>query len=151
MIMKVRQLAVMTAVCAMMLCAGAANAQGTEESTAPGGALNPLNWRMPQWKMPTFSGILPKKEETMRIKKKKDGLFDEVSKTASSSWQRTKQAFSPKNLNPVRFLPASAKTPSPAAEKKSDPGFFQSIFGPRPQTESPQTVTDFLGQPKPKG
>jgi hypothetical protein len=78
------QLAAVTVVLAMFLGAPAVtHGQDAGESSAAGGAFNPLNWRMPQWKMPKFSGILPAKEETMRIKKKKDGLFDDVSQTAS--------------------------------------------------------------------
>ncbi len=112
--------------------------------------LNPVNWRMPKWQMPKFSGILPAKEEKVRIKKKKDSLFDEVKQTASKSWQRTKEVFNPQKLNPTRFLPASAKMPS-SKPPKDEPGFFGSLFAPPPAPQNPRTVTDFLGQEKPKG
>ena len=75
--------------------------------------LNPANWKMP--KMPTFQGLMPQNEEKARIKKKKEGLVDEVSKTASSGWTRTKAALNPQKLNPTKFFTASAKSSSPPA------------------------------------
>jgi hypothetical protein len=111
--------------------------------------LNPLNWRMPQWKMPNFRRLLPGNEEKARIKNKKDGLFDEVGKTASNSWNKTKTALDPQKLNPANFFTASARTPS-APKAKEKPGFFRSLFAPEPEVEkSNATVTDFLRQSRP--
>ncbi len=110
--------------------------------------LNPVNWRMPQWKMPNFKRLMPAKDETVRIRKKKDSLFDEVAKTTSSSWKRTKQVFNPQKMNPARFFQASAKTKS-RAPKRNKPGFFGSMFGSSPKPQSSGTVSDFLAQPKP--
>jgi hypothetical protein len=113
--------------------------------------LNPANWRMPSFlKMPDFRGMLPAKEDQTRIRKKKNSLVDDVSKTASQSWQRTKQTLSPKNLNPIRFMPASTKSARPAKPADS-PGFFGSMFSSPREPSRPTTVTDFLGQEKPKG
>ena len=39
-------------------------------------AMNPLNWKMPQLKMPNFKSLLPSKAEKDEINEKKDGLFD---------------------------------------------------------------------------
>lgn len=138
----------------VMLCGSPARG---EETTGPSpmrrmvDTMNPTNWKMPTFlKMPKFSGIMPAKQDQMRIKKKKDGLVADVSQTASRSWQRTKETLSPQNLNPIKFFPASARTPSkPKAD--SGPGFFGSLFAPRPQPESPNTVNGFLGQAKPRG
>ena len=113
------------------------------------GALNPMNWRMPQWKMPNFRAMLPGQDEKARIKKKKDSLLDEVTKTASNSWSRTKAALNPQKLNPVNFFPASARTPAPSRQPESKPGFFRSLFAPPPPDNDPATVTDFLRQPRP--
>lgn len=113
--------------------------------------LNPTNWSLPPFlKMPKFSGILPAKQDRMRITKKKDSLVDDVTQTASQSWQRTKQALSPQNLNPVKFFPASAKSES-SSKPDDQPGFFRSLFAPPPPPQRPNTVTDFLGQAKPRG
>jgi hypothetical protein len=110
--------------------------------------LNPLNWRMPQWKMPDFRQLLPGNDEKTRIKKKKDGLVDEVTKTASNSWQKTKQATA--KLNPVNFLPASSRTPSSSTSRNEEkPGFFRSLFTPPPPEPNDTTVTDFLRQSRP--
>lgn len=112
--------------------------------------LNPMNWRMPQWKMPNFRQLLPGNDEKARIVKKKDGLFDEVGKTASNSWNKTKNALNPQNLNPVKFLPASARTPAPSPQQESKPGFFRSLFAPAPPAKDDSaTVTDFLSQSRP--
>jgi hypothetical protein len=111
--------------------------------------LNPVNWKMPQWKVPGLKQLLPGGEEKARIKNKKEGLVYEVSKTASNSWNKTKQAFSPKNLNPIRFFSASAKKPS-QQKQESKPGFFRSLFTPKPKVENnSDTVTDFLRQKRP--
>lgn len=114
--------------------------------------LNPANWQMPEWKMPNFRKLLPEKEEKARIVKKKDGLFDEVTKSTSNSWRKTKEALNPKKLNPIRFFPASARTPVPSRQEvsKPKPGFFRSLFSPAPTPENDNdTVTDFLRQSRP--
>jgi len=142
---------------AMLLLVGAfnatpANAQTEEQPSTVGKlvhGLNPLNWSMPQWKMPDFRSILPDREEKTRIKKKKDGLFSEVTKTASNSWEKTKAAFDPEKLNPIRMFPASARTPSNRSEPK-EPGFFRSLFTPAPRENEIETVNDFLRQSRPQ-
>ena len=138
----------------MLLCGSPARA---EDTTGPSpmrrmvDTMNPTNWKMPTFlKMPKFSGIMPAKQDQMRIKKKKDGLVADVSQTASRSWQRTKESLSPQNLNPIKFFPASARTPS-KPKTDNEPGFFGSLFAPRPQPQNPSTVNDFLGQAKPRG
>ena len=110
--------------------------------------LNPANWKMPEWKMPSFNGLLPSQDEKARITKKKDGLFSEVGRTASNSWSKTKEAFNPQKLNPVNFFQASARTNVTPAERK--PGFFSSLFSPGQEEKSDTTVGDFLSQSRPK-
>ena len=105
--------------------------------------LNPANWTMPN-----FRSILPGQEEKARIKKKKDGLFTEVSGTAANSWAKTKEIFNPQKLNPARMFPASARTPS-SREDSKEPGFFQSLFSPQPPEREVTTVNDFLKQSRP--
>ena len=83
------------------------NADTPEESSGFGqaaSAMNPLNWKMPELKMPNFKSLLPSKAEQTQIDEKKDGLFDQVGKTASNSWTKTKTALSPKNLNPGQAI-----------------------------------------------
>ena len=118
-------------------------AMGQEPAAAPLGPLNPANW-----KMPSFQSLLPGAEEKTRIKKKKDGLFQELTQSVSGSWNRTKAVFNPQKLNPANFFTASAKTPSP---KSSDakPGFFRSLFTPGAKSQETGTVNDFLAQPRP--
>ena len=105
--------------------------------------LNPVNWRMPD-----FRSLLPGQEEKTRIKKKKDGLFTEVSETASNSWTKTKEMFNPQKLNPARMFPASSRTPS-NKEAADKPGFFQWLFTPEPPEKEVSTVNDFLRQSRP--
>jgi hypothetical protein len=112
--------------------------------------LNPVNWQMPKWKMPDLPSLLPGNEEKARIKKKKDGFFGEVSKTASNSWNKTKAAFSPDNFSPMQIFPASSRTPSKTADKPKR-GFFESLFSPLPaREESNETVNQWLNQPRPQ-
>lgn len=112
--------------------------------------LNPANWKMP--KMPTFQGLVPQAEEKARITKKKDSLVDEVGKTASSSWNRTKEALNPQKLNPANFFTASARTPVKTAPVEKKPGFFQSLFSPFspavPEDEN-ETMSGWIAQPRP--
>ena len=109
--------------------------------------LNPANWRMP--KMPTFRSLMPNNDERTAIRKKKDGLFGEVGKTASNTWNRTREALSPQKLNPVRFMPASARKPSDVARQQQKPGVLGSLFAPPPEPEKPQSVPDWMNQPRP--
>jgi hypothetical protein len=132
---------------------GNVSADAPEESSGFGqaaSAMNPMNWKMPQLKMPNFKSLLPSKAEQAEVNEKKDGLFDQVGKTASNSWSKTKSALSPKNLNPARFFTASSKSAVktvPAKEKK--PGFWSKLLSPWPEEEPEQTtVTDFLRQPR---
>lgn len=135
---------------ATLLCASAADATADDASRSNAWGqfmqtMNPVNWRLPA--LPQFRSILPKSEENARIRKKGDSLIDEVSKTASGSWQRTKDA-----LNPQRFAPnvftASAKTASRPEPPKRKTGFFRSLF-PAPETApAPKDPADFLNQPR---
>ena len=118
-----------------------------EGAAAPLGPLNPANWKMPSFKMPTFQNLMPGTDEKARITKKKDGLFQEVGQTASNSWKKTKEVFNPQKLNPTNFFTASSRTPSSTSEKK--PGFFSSLFSPAPAEKASGTVTDFLRQDRP--
>jgi hypothetical protein len=122
-------------------------ATAQESGAAPMGPLNPANWKMPSFKMPTFQSLMPGNDEKARIKKKKDGFFQEVTQSASNSWTKTKQVFNPQKLNPVNYFTASAKSPAkPEADK---PGFFSSLFAPHPVEQESGTVTDFLRQDRP--
>ena len=129
------------------------NADTVEESSRLGqvaNAMNPFNWKMPKFKMPNFKSVLPNKAEQTEVKKKKDGLFDEVGKTVSNSWTKTKNALNPKNMNPTKFFTASSKKPAKNELKKDkQPVFWSSLLNPWPE-EKPQknTVSDFLRQPR---
>lgn len=123
-----------------------ANANAHADEPAPMGPLNPMNWKMPELKMPSFKSILPGAEEKTRIKKKKDGLFSEVTQSATNSWNRTKEVFNPQKLNPTRFFTASSKTQSKNTGQ-TKPNFFQSLLSPaQPEVNEPSSVTDFLRQ-----
>ena len=129
------------------------NADTGEASSGLGqvaNAMNPLNWRRPKFKMPNFKSLLPNKTEQTEVKKKKDGLFDEVGKTASNSWTKTKNALNPKNMNPTRFFTTSSRTPAKKQVKKDkEPGFWSSLLNPWPEEQRQEsTVSDFLRQPR---
>jgi hypothetical protein len=76
-------------------------------------------------------------------------LVDEVGKTASGSWSRTKQALNPQRFYPTNFFPASARTPSTPEPTGQQPGFFGWLFSPPvPDVEDP-TTSGFLKQQRP--
>ena len=102
-------------------------------------SLNPANW-----KMPNFRSLLPQTEEKARIKKKREGLVEEVGKTASSSWTRTRDA-----LNPAKFFTTSAKSPAQSTPPSDEPGFLQSLFAPPVPPDENETVSGFLKQSRP--
>jgi hypothetical protein len=108
--------------------------------------LNPANWNLPKFQMPSFGKILPTKREKKRVITKKDSLVDEVSNTAKQSWQRTKET-----LNPMRLMPAGFRQnqqPAPA-RRESQGGFFQKLFSPfsgQPAEPEAKSVTDWLKQ-----
>ncbi|TWU31571.1 hypothetical protein [Novipirellula artificiosorum] len=108
--------------------------------------LNPMNWKMPQWKMPSLKSMLPGQDDKTRIVKKKDGLVSDVKQTASKSWQKTKEIFDPSRLSPSNLF---VQKEDPAS-KPDSPGFFGSLFGPREpaETERIATANEFLAQPR---
>lgn len=109
--------------------------------------LNPANWKMPKFKMPSMSSMLPSKDEKQRVITKKNSLVDEVSMTAKKSWQRTKTTLNPMRLIPAGFRQNSETKPAPAP--KQEGGFFSWLFSPFPAgNDQPEasTVTDFLKQ-----
>ena len=151
----VRYVAISIATLSLVMFTSLDNVRAAEPEESSGFAqaasvMNPLNWKIPQLKMPNFKGLLPSKAEQTEINEKKDGLFDQVGKTASNSWSKTKTALSPKNLNPVRFFTTSSKSAvktTPVKDKK--PGFWGKLLSPWPEEEPEQTtVTDFLRQPR---
>tara|TARA_R110002049_G_scaffold182485_3_gene350398 strand:+ start:12116 stop:12598 length:483 start_codon:yes stop_codon:yes gene_type:complete len=134
-----------------LVSAQSPEAEGPFSRLAQG--LNPANWTMPKFEMPKFSApsmpslksVLPGQDEKQRIVEKKDGLVTEVSKTASSSWTKTKEALNPMKM--ASWRPFGGDTTDKPEEKS--PGFFASLFqGPEPEEARPTTVTDFLGQNK---
>jgi len=135
---------------AVLMFTTATGARGEESNaTTPFGQfmqrMNPANWRMPT--LPTFRSVLPKTEEKARIRKKSDGLVDEVGKTAQNSWQRTKDALSPQRFAP-NFFTASAKSPARTTPTKQRPGFFQSLFSAPEAPLPPKDPSGFLNQPR---
>jgi hypothetical protein len=119
----------------------------TAQKPAPKGVqkLNPMNWRIPSFRLPNF---MVAHDEQERIVERKNGLVTDVKSTASRSWTRTKQVFNPARLNPMNLFAGSA-TPD-SGEKK--PGFFSSMFAapPAEPEERVATVNEWLGQERPK-
>lgn len=107
--------------------------------------LNPMNWKVPSFRLPNF---LVHNDDQERIVERKNGLVSDVKSTASRSWQRTKETFNPARLNPMNLF-AGTSTDS-TTEKK--PGFFSSLLSPAPAEpeERVATVNDWLGQERPK-
>ena len=102
--------------------------------------LNPMKWKRPEFKMPSFGDLMPGQSEQDRIIQRKDGLVSEVGASAKNSWQRTKEAF-----NPMKVLPAGNRTPSQGSAGSEKPGFFKRLFTPPPPPQA-ATVNDFLKQ-----
>lgn len=133
-------------VCGSWLISESASAQqtaGGEPSTFTE-KINPMNWRVPSFRLPDF---LVRHDEQERIVERKNGLVTDIKGTASRSWQRTKETFNPARLNPMNLFAGPA--PQPQAEKK--PGFFSSLLGPaKPEPEERiATVNEWLGQERP--
>lgn len=114
-----------------------------QESGGFAKGLNPMNWKMPEFKMPSFKTMMPGAQEQDRIIEKKDGLMSEIGKSASNSWQRTK-----KSLNPMNVLPIGNKSNVQTMEKK-EPGFFSRFFSPPAKKGDSGTMTDFLKLDRP--
>lgn len=138
----------------------AAETPGTAAPTNPVGqffqAANPMNWpwpkfKAPAWKMPQFGQMMPSSSDQQRIVKKKDSLFSDVGTTAKKSWNKTKEVFSPQNLNPMRLVSSPKSTTDQEAEKpqSESPGFFGSLFQSPAPSERVANVNDFLNQDRP--
>jgi hypothetical protein len=149
---KRRALAAVVVGC--LVFASQASAQEIDEGTskAPSlgqmaSGLNPMNWEMPSFKMPSFRNMLPGAKEKDAIIEKKDGLVTEVGKSMSSSWQRTKSA-----LNPMKLMPVSNKS---NVKDSKEPGFFSRLFSPPESAASSNnastgSVNDFLKGERPQ-
>lgn len=124
-------------------------AQTTQPSAASAVAekINPMNWRMPSFRLPNF---LVRDEEQERIVKRKNGLVTDIKDTASRSWQRTKETFNPARLNPMNLF--AGPTPTQPGDGEKKPGFFSSLLSPAaPQPEERvATVNEWLGQERPE-
>jgi hypothetical protein len=151
---KRKALAALVVGCFVFVSAVNAGAQEVVEETskAPSlgqmaSGLNPMNWEMPSFKMPSFRNMLPGAKEKEAIIEKKDGLVTEVGKSVSSSWQRTKSA-----LNPMKLMPVSEKS---NVQETKEPGFFSRLFSPPASSassskDSTGSVNDFLSQERPQ-
>ena len=140
-----------SSILAIVLLAFPMSVSAQNDAAAPGPigrmmhGLNPMNWKMPQMKMPklpTMKNLLPTKQEKKRVIEKKNNFVDEVSQTAKKSWQRTK-----KTLNPMNYIPAGFKqnrTVEPAPKTEGG-GFFSGLFSPTTPKKS-ETPNDFLRQ-----
>ena len=115
--------------------------------------LNPANWKMPQFKMPTIKSIMPGQEDKDRIIQRKNGLVDEVKGTAMRSWAKTKETLNPMRLIPSSFMGGSNDGQQPV---KQTGGFFSNLLGggssnlAEPSAVQPASgVNDFLNMSKP--
>ena len=113
--------------------------------------LNPANWTMPKVNMPSmpsFKKMLPGQEEKRQIIQKKDGLVEEVSKSASNSWNKTKDALNPMKL--ASWRPFGGEETSPQAPAEKSPGFFSTLFQGPVVEEQRSTANDFLKLSRPQ-
>ncbi|MEM1228130.1 MAG: hypothetical protein AAGJ40_20765 [Planctomycetota bacterium] len=133
-----------------------AQAQTTAAPTSGFGGmmqkLNPMNWKMPKpsFRLPNF---LVRTDDQNRIVERKDTLLTDVQTTASKSWQRTKESFSPSLLNPRNlFAGPNAGKPATPPSTNGTPGFFGGMIGgPAKEPDARVAdVTEFLGQQRPK-
>ncbi|MCM2370046.1 hypothetical protein [Aporhodopirellula aestuarii] len=135
--------AILVALGISLINVGPASAQDSQPSGFQ--KLNPMNWRMPSFRLPNF--LVPNSDQE-RIVERKEGLVSDIKGTASRSWQRTKETFNPARLNPMNMFAGASDT----AETKKEPGFFSSLLSPAPREpeERVATVNDWLDQERPK-
>ena len=127
---------------------GIAVAQEAEPATPFGQMVNNLN--PVNWKMPNFRGLLPGQDETKRIKTRKDGLVSEVKQSASNTWTKTKEVFNPQKLNPANYFSTASTRIDKEPVGETKPSFFSSLFMPKEiEQEETSTVQDFLKQDRP--
>ena len=111
--------------------------------------LNPMNWSMPKpaFRLPNF---MVQHDDQDRIVERKNTLVTDVKSTASRSWQRTKETFSPARLNPMNLFAGPSETSAPPA--KNEPNLFQSMFSTQPKEPEARIagVNDFLDQQRPR-
>lgn len=99
------------------------------------------------WKMPSLQSILPGQNERDQIKKRKDGLVQEVTESAKRSWQKTKDTLNPKRLIPTNLFGAGSQ---PNGQSQGG-GFLSSLLGGgNSAQERAASASDFLRQDKPR-
>ena len=115
--------------------------------------LNPANWKMPEFKMPTIQNLMPGQDDKDRIIERKNGLVDEVKGTAMRSWTKTKET-----LNPMRFLSGGLMGGTSDGQQpvQQTGGFFSNLLSggsqavAEPSAVQPASgVNDFLNMTKP--
>ncbi len=113
--------------------------------------LNPSNWKLPKFKLPTLGGLMPGQDEKDAITKRKDSLVSEVKQSAKRSWTRTKDAFNPMKLIPAGFRQPSDSQSGQAAPSGQANSFFGSFLKPSEQQagSASEGVNDFLRNNRP--
>jgi len=99
------------------------------------------SWLAPtEWKWPTMPW-----SEPPRIQKKSTGVMSGMNQSAKRGWTKTKDVLNPAKM----FISDPDPRPSKASAKKSEPGFWGSVFGSKTPQKEVKTVNDFLSQPHP--
>jgi len=98
---------------------------------------NPAEWSWPS---------MPWSSEPARIKKKSPGVMTQMNQSAKRGWTKTKEV-----LDPSRMFVSDPKTSQSkqAKKAKSEPGFWDSLFGPE-EVKEDNSVNSFLKAPMPK-
>jgi hypothetical protein len=96
---------------------------------------NPADWSWPS---------MPWSSEPARIKKKSPGVMTQMNQSAKRSWTKTKEV-----LDPSRMFVSDPKPSASKQAKKSEPGFWDSLFGAE-EVKEDNSVNSFLRAPMPK-
>jgi hypothetical protein len=116
----------------LVIAEGSCCAGPPTRSKGSGPWYNPMQWQMPS---------MPWSSEQPRIRKKSQGVMTDMNQSAKRGWAKTKSALDPSKM----FV----SDPNPAPQK-SEPGFWDGLFGPSKSSEDVRTVNDFLSQPHPR-
>jgi hypothetical protein len=71
--------------------------------------------------------------------------MSDMNQSAKRGWAKTKDVLNPGRI----FVSDPDPKPSRMPTKKSEPGFWGSVFGPKTPEKEVKTVNDFLSQPYP--
>ena len=140
---------IITIIVAVIANCGLFSANASADQTIAAGPLrravdtiNPLNWSMPDWKLPSMKGMFRSDNPMPTNRGRNQGLMAGIKRNTRKGWEATKKTLHPQNFNPLNWL--GSEDHAPKKRSAVDQTIWPNLYTDDSKREP--SVSDFLSQ-----